>query len=181
MRPIMLAPLAAAFVLSACGDSGADADGDGTITAQEAAAELASAPMPMRPGEWEVKMQFDDVQVPGMGEQEAQMMRSFMSNGITSTTCMTEEDIKEPDPEMFGGDNDNDCTFDQFDRRGNAVAMKLTCKGDEGGVVKTALDGEFGAEAYSMKLETNVTGGDAGNMSMKGTLTARRLGDCKDG
>ena len=58
--------VAATALLAGCGDSGgADTNGDGEITAEEMAAEAANGPsMQMEPGQWEMKMDFAQMDVP---------------------------------------------------------------------------------------------------------------------
>jgi len=177
-RFVMIA--AATAMLAACGDSGgADADGDGSITAEEMAAEAASGgAVAMRPGRWEQKMQFTEVDMPGMSEGMADMMKGQMGQGMTITHCLTEEDVKEPSPEMFRNAGQDNCTFQEYDRSGNTMRMRMSCDSQGGGKVNVAMTGEFGAEAYTLNIDNNMTGGPQGDMSRKGIMSARRIGEC---
>jgi hypothetical protein len=40
------------------------------------------------------------------------------------------------------------------------------------------MTGEFGAEAYTLNIDNKMTGGPQGDMSMKGIMSARRIGEC---
>lgn len=179
MRRVIFAA-AAMSLLAACGDSGgADADGDGNITAEEAAAEAASGgQVAMRPGRWEQTMQFTEINMPGMPAGMADMIKGQMGQGMTVTHCLTEEDVQEPTPEMFSGEGQDNCRFEEFDRSGNNMRMRMTCDSEGGGKVNIAMDGEYGAEAYRMDMDMNSTGGPQGDMAMKGAITARRIGEC---
>jgi hypothetical protein len=57
MRKFLLAGVAASmFAISACSDKGADADGDGKVSAAEAQKELSQGgAMAMKPGMWKSK------------------------------------------------------------------------------------------------------------------------------
>lgn len=171
---------AAMSLLAGCGDSsGADADGDGNITAQEAAAEAASGgSLAMRPGRWEQKMEFTEINIPGMPAGMADMIRGQMGQGMTVTHCITEEDVQEPTPEMFSGEGQDNCKFEEFNRSGNNMRMRMSCDSEGGGTVNMAMNGEYGVEAYRLNMDMNATGGEQGEMNMKGTVSARRIGDC---
>lgn len=176
----MIFAAAAMALLAGCGDSGgADADGDGNITAQEAAAEAASGgQVAMRPGRWEQKMELTEIDMPGMPAGMADMIKGQMGQGMTVTHCLTEEDVQEPTPEMFSGEGQDNCKFEEFDRSGNNMRMRMSCDSEGGGKVNIAMDGEYGAEAYRLDMDMNSTGGAQGDMNMKGAITARRIGDC---
>ncbi len=174
-----------AALLAGCssgGDGGADADGDGEITSEEMAAEAASAGSnPMRPGQWEQTMKFSEVNMAGMSgmpEGVAEMMQERMGSGFTITHCLTEEEVAQPSTEMFSGEGQEDCTYEEFDITGNRMTMRMTCNNQGGGTMKTAMEGEYGAESFELDVDTQMSGGPQGEMSMKGTVSGRRIGDC---
>ena len=182
MKRIAMVALAASLV-TACGDSGsADADGDGTITQEEMRAEMASAPdMQMRPGKWEQTMTITEFDIPGMPEEMKGMFEGQIGQTFTVSSCLTEEQVKQPEADFFGGEGQDDCEFQEFDRSGNTMSMRMTCSNMGGGTAKIAMEGEFGEEEYTLSMDNQVTGvqGMPGEgMSMKGTMKAKRVGDC---
>jgi len=177
-RIATLAILAA--VLAGCSDSGgADSDGDGTITQAEAEAEMAGGPgTNMRPGNWETKIEYTELNVPGIPEEMKDMFKRNMGSGITSTQCLTEEDMEEPSAEFFGAQQQEGCSYEEFDRSGNRMTIKMTCEVPGGGVSKTALEGEFSDDSYTLDIDGTFAGGPTGDVTMKGTISGKRIGDC---
>ena len=178
MRTI-IAATACLTLLAACSDGGADADGDGTITNEEMAAEAASGgDIAMRPGQWEHTIEFTDFDMPGLPENMKGTMSQHMGQKVTTTSCMTQEEAERPNADFFGGQDNEDCTYEEFDVSGGNMTLRMTCKAGEGGTAKVAMDGEFGAESFTLTMDNQVSGTPAGDMSMKGTVTGRRIGDC---
>lgn len=172
--------VAATALLAGCGDSGgADANGDGEITAEEMAAEAASGPsMQMEPGQWEMKMDFDQVDIPGLSADMKDMMMKQMSSGMTFNHCLTQDDVEKPNADFFGGDDNGDCTYQEFDRSGNTMKIRMTCTPDQGVTSTIAMDGEFSGDSFTMNMDNTTTGNPMGDMVMKGTMSGRRIGDC---
>ena len=82
---------AAAFVLASCGSSNADADGDGEISLEEAAAKSDEMIRP-EPGEYRATVEMTDQQMPGAPPEAQDMMRAMMGSGEqVSTFCLTRE------------------------------------------------------------------------------------------
>ena len=67
MRRIVTAAVAS-FTLAACGGGTADADGDGEISMEEAAAQTADMVRPL-PGQYRATVEFVDVELPGAPQQ----------------------------------------------------------------------------------------------------------------
>ena len=178
MRLILLAS-AAMLLVTGCSQKGADADGDGKITKEEAQTAMAKGgTMAMKPGEWEIKVSFAEIEGDGIPEQAKAMMKTQMAKGITSKTCMTEEDVKKPGSNMFGSPDDGNCTFQKLDRSGNSMSLEMTCKPKGGMTLNSKIEGSFQAESYEMKMEQQMDGPPMGKMTMKGKVEGRRLGDC---
>ena len=179
MKKLVLA-CAGAALAAGCSDSGtADADGDGAITAQVAASEMADGPaVTMRAGMWEHKVEYSQLEVPGVPAGMQEMVKNNMGSGITSTRCLAEDEVREPDANFFGGEASNGCSYDEFDRSGNRMTMKVTCQIPQGGTSTTAMEGQFGADSYTLAIDGKVTGMPTGDVTMKGTISGRRIGDC---
>lgn len=173
----------AAVLVAGCGDSGtADADGDGVISESEMRAEMASGDnVEMRPGQWEQTMTITEFDIPGMPEEAKGMFSGQMGRSFTVTTCLTEEQVRNQTADMYAGEGQENCEFQEFDRSGGKMTLRMTCRTAEGGTAKVAMDGEFGADSYTLTLDNQVSGipGMPGEgMSMKGTMEAKRIGDC---
>lgn len=182
MRRIAIVALAAGLV-TACGDSGtADADGDGVISQDEMRAEIESGDnVEMRAGQWEQTMTITEFDIPGMPEEMKGMFESQIGQTMTFKHCLSEEDVANNQAEMFAAEGQENCEFQEFDRSGSNMTLRMTCSTPDGGTAKIAMDGTFGADSYSLTMDNTVSGipgmpGDG--MSMKGTMEAKRIGDC---
>ena len=177
---IIIAATACLALLGGCSDGGADADGDGTITEQEVAAEAASSgEIKMRAGEWENTIEFTEFDIPGVPEGMKDMIAGQMGKSITAKSCLTQEEADKPDAGFFNGEKNDDCTYDEFDRSGGKLKLRMTCDTDEsGGSAKIAMDGKFGRDSFTMTMSNVVSGSENGDVTMKGTISGKRIGDC---
>lgn len=178
MRKFLIVGVAA-LALAACSNKGADADGDGKVSADEAKAEMsAGGAMAMKPGLWEVKIAFNKVEAPGMPAGVADKMKAQMDQGMTEKSCMTKEQAAKPGGDFFGAPPEANCTFDTLDRSGNSMKVAMTCKPAGAIVVKSKMDGTFGAETYSMNIEQSTEGMPMGAVKMTGKIEGKRVGEC---
>lgn len=180
MRKLMLTGAAIAFAAcSSGGDEGADADGDGEITQEEARAEAAN--VRMEPGEWEVTTQLTQIDAPGMPEAAREMMREQMGRSTTYNHCITPEQANNPEAEMFGGEDNQDCTYSEFNMSGGNMLIEASCR-PEGmeGEMTMRMEGSYSPTEYDMTMNMTTTGTPMGDMTMSGETTGRRIGPCSD-
>ncbi len=180
MRVIYLA--AAALVLlggcSSGSDNGADTDGDGEITRAEMAIEVSDASTAsLQPGMWEQTIEFTEMNMPGMPQNMQEMMRGQMGS-MTMRHCLTAEDVARPDADFFGGEGQENCSYEEFDMSGDRMKVRMTCEGGEGSMVHIGMDGAMHGDNYTLNIDNRVSGMPGGDMTMKGTFTARRIGEC---
>ena len=90
----------------------------------------------------------------------------------------TQEEADKPDAGFFNGEKNDDCTYDEFDRSGGKLTLRMTCDTDEGGSAKIAMDGKFGRDSFTMTMSNVVSGSENGDVTMKGTISGKRIGDC---
>ena len=170
---------AAILALTACSDKGADTDGDGKVSADEARKELSQGgAMAMKPGLWEVKISFDSVDAPGMPAEAKSAMTKAMAQGMSIRSCLTKEQAEKPGADFFGGDAQSNCNFEQLNRSGDKMTVQMTCKPSGGIVITNKMEGSFAAESYSMTMEQKTAGTPMGDMTMKGKITGTRVGEC---
>ena len=178
MRKFLIVGVAA-LAIAACSDKGADADGDGKVSAEEAKAEMADGgAMAMKPGEWETKISFSAIEAKGLPPQAAEAMKSKMAEGTITKSCMTKEQAEKPGSDFFGAPPEANCTFEELNRSGNSMKVAMTCKPAGNMMIKSKMDGSFGAESYSMKIEQSTDGAPMGTMKMTGKIEGKRIGDC---
>ncbi len=175
-----LAAFVIPFALAACsGGGGADADNDGEITTDEATAEMQQGPdIAMNPGKWEQSVRFTDIDIPGAPQAMKDMMRQNMSATVSSDTCLSQEEVAEPTADFFAGKGNGDCKYDEFDRTGGHMKMRMTCTDPQAGKSEVSMEGDFGAESYSFDIASTMHNSDVGTMSMKGTVSGKRVGEC---
>lgn len=179
MRLSSLAATAFPLFLLACSDGGADADGDGTITGDEMAREMRQGPeVAMEPGRWEQSLSFSELDMPGAPAQLKGVMEQNMGAKVTTDTCLTEDQVGRPDADFFAGKGRDNCEYQEFDRSGNHIKLRMTCEDEGGATNQIAMEGDFSPTAYTFDMAVDVKGGAAGPMSMKGTIAAKRIGEC---
>lgn len=180
MRQWLIMGAAAALVtLPACSNKGADADGDGKVSGEEAQKELAQGgAMAMQPGLWEVKISFDSIEGANLPPAAKDQMLKAMGGGMSVQSCLTKEQVEKPGADFFGGDAQANCSFAKLDRNGNNIAVELTCAPQEGIRVTSKMDGSFAKDSYRMTMEQKTGGTPMGEMTMKGKIEGKRIGEC---
>lgn len=179
MRKILVTGAACAVLaITACSDKGADTDGDGKVSTAEAHKELSKGgAVAMTPGMWEVKIKFDSIEAPGLPEAAKAQMSKAMSE-MSVKSCLTKEQAEKPGADFFGGDAGSNCTFEQLDRSGNKMTVQMTCKPRGGITISNKMQGSFEGETYAMTMEQKTSGTPMGEMTMKGRIEGKRIGDC---
>ena len=176
-----LVPIATLALATACTDGGADADGDGTITAEEVANEMNE--VALEPGQWENTFEIVDVEIEGLPEgAPAGMMDSMIGQKSTTKSCMTEEEAKNPGADFFSAQEQADCEISEFNMSGGAIKSVMNCKdmGGAPGDMAMSMDGQYGPSSYDMTMSMT---GDAGPMKIKMAAknSGKRIGDCPAG
>jgi hypothetical protein len=115
---------------------------------------------PQKAGKWEttVKVEMEGMNIPP----------------TTTTTCITEEDLKDPSkmvPAGGRGQNGN-CKVADYKIDGNKVSWTMKCDGDH--PVTASGQMTFSGDTYDGSMKMNAQGHD---MSM--TMSGKRLGDCQ--
>lgn len=177
----LLLSAAAIALLAGCSDAGADADGDGTITAEEVAKEMNE--VTLEPGQWENTVEIVDLDIDGLPEGvPAGAMDQMKGRTTTTKSCITPEQAQNPGAEFFAAQEKTNCEVKKFDMSGGAVSSEMSCKdmGGTPGEMTMAMDGQYGPSNYDMTMK--MTGG-AGGMTMNITAKSngKRIGDCPAG
>ena len=175
---IIIAASACIALLSACSDGASDAEE--AMVGDEAASGAATSgdAVRLRAGEWENTIEFTEFDVPGVPAAMKDVIAGQLGQSITTTSCITQDEADRPDASFFGGEENENCTYEEYDRSGDSLTLRMTCASDGGGAAKIAMDGTFGEESFTLTMDNTVTGTQTGDVTMKGTVTGRRVGDC---
>lgn len=137
----------------------------------------------IRAGEWKSTGTIEEMTIPGMSEAESARMKQTMAkSGIHEfSTCLTEEDVKQPEGKFFTG-NDQ-CRYDHFTMSGGKIDAAMRCAAPGGGTQVMTMKGDYSPESYNMRMEmkTSAAPGTAGAMTMRMRVDSRRVGACKPG
>ena len=181
MRATHTLPLAAAILLAACNGNGeTDADGDGKISADELAAETADLVQP-RPGQYRTTAEIVEFDVPGMADEQKQMMRTMMAQGAAqaSLSCLTPEDAeKNGARQMVEKLAEGDCEIKSFNVAGGTVDAEMQCAGGGGPAGTVKMQGVMEAEKSTMTMEFDQSLGGATQAHIKMRMNSERIGDC---
>jgi hypothetical protein len=169
----------AMLLLAACG-------GGDTVTAENASvaevaekvknADIAGESF-ISPGRWEMTMDIREIDIPGMPPEMKQHMQSAMGQGRSFATCVTPEEAKRPKEDFFAGQDAPNCRYDNFAMGNGSIDLAMTCK-EEQGTRKMLMKGSYGDDAYTMDMDMSGQG-EGGAMTMKATMTGKRVGECK--
>lgn len=166
--------------LVACSDDSADANGDGRVSREERAAELASdGYLAMKPGRWKMQFAFTEIDVPRLGNTEkADIIREANSGG-SGTSCLSAADAAKPGADFFGGKGAEDCTYKRFDLAGDRARMTLSCGMGSMGKAEMELDGTVGDTQFDFDSKLILSVPIVGKISLKGKLTGTHDGKCQ--
>jgi len=179
MRILHTLPLAAAILLAACGGD-ADADNDGEVSADEAAAEAEGLIQP-KPGQYSTSLELLEFEAPNMPPEAKQQMQQIFSSGLAegNSFCLTEEDAAQNGPEeMVKNLAEGDCTMNSFNVSGQTIVADMQCPGEGGGTRSVRMEGQMGAEGSTMTMSMSQDVPNIGETSMKIRVTSERTGDC---
>ncbi len=179
MTKLWLAGMAM-LILSSCSGDSADRDGDGKISSNERSAEMASDGfIAMKPGRWETKFIFNDIDVPSLGAKQKQQIMTEMAKGASSVSCLSAEEAKKPGADFFGGQGADDCTYRTFDISGQKARLGLTCGMQGMGSVDMDMNGTMNESRFDFDSNVAMRLPMIGKVKMKGTATGRYTGACK--
>ncbi len=137
----------------------------------------------IRAGEWKSTGTIEEMSIPGMSaEDSARMKQAMAKSGIHEfRTCLTEEDVKQPEGKFFTGNDD--CRYDHFTMSGGKIDAALNCKGAGGASNTMTMKGNYSPDSYSMRMEMKSAGapGASGPMTMRMRVDSKRVGACTPG
>lgn len=137
----------------------------------------------IRAGEWKSSGSIEEMTIPGMSpEDSARMKQAMAKSGIHEfSTCLTEEDVKQPEGKFFTGSDD--CRYDHFTMSGGKIDAALRCEAAGGATNIMTMKGTYSPDSYSMRMEMTSKGapGAQGPMTMKMRVDSKRVGACKPG
>ncbi len=173
---LSLAPLTLAMACS--GGGNADGDGDGEISGEEAAAEMEAADINITPGQWEATVQLTEFDMPEMPEEMRGMMQEQMGETQTSASCITPEQAADPEGNMFGGEENDNCTYNEFNMSGGRMLIDATCQPEGApGTMTMRMEGNYSATSYDLTMNMSMEQGPMGPMTMGGRVRGRHISD----
>lgn len=169
----MAVVLAVLLLATACSKS-PDRDADGKLSASEVTAEASK--LVLRPGRWETTTLITDMNVAGL---PAEMMEAATGTRTTTSNCVTPAQAEKPDPQIFTGRDDVDCTYQRFSLANAKIDAAMTCRPPKApGTVALTLAGNHSPTAFAMGMTMNTQLPGAGGMTMKATVSGRHMGAC---
>ena len=131
---------------------------------------LAKKKAPMKPGEWEMSIQVQMSNVPGMTGANAAAMPAF-----TTRQCLSKKDFI-PSAQQEG----QDCKVSQQTFKGKHVRWAVSCKNMQGMKISGKGTGEYKDNAFNGTMHMRMEGPQMPQgMEMKYVMSGKRLGPCK--
>ncbi|GMM92751.1 DUF3617 domain-containing protein [Qipengyuania sp. MTN3-11] len=171
LATIMVLPM-----LAACGNGASDADGDGTISMEEAAREAESGGIKPDPGQYRSTVELVSVDIPNAPPQVVEMMKNSM-NGESSEYCLTAEEAEQGFERMARESSEGDCSFERFDADGGDIDAVMVCN-QQGGQLRMTMEGTGTRTSSQMRMTMEGDMPGMGEMSMTLTADHERIGDC---
>lgn len=165
--------------MAACTDNSADSNGDGIVNADERTHEMLSdAFIESEPGLWETKTNFTEIDMPAISERKKAKMLEKISEGFSSTSCLSPEDAKQPDADFFGGEGSENCMYERFDMSGQLAEIAVICTIENIGDVKINLNGKMEPTVHAFDTELKISMPGLGDIGMNGTVERKHVGEC---
>lgn len=174
MRSIIVLPLAAAALLTAC-DSG-----NAPKSEAEVEKEMANLERPT-PGLYRSTSQIVSFEVPGVSPAQAERMKGMFATADEGREfCLTKEEADKGFEEMTRKLAEGNCTYDHFKASGGNLDAQLSCETGKDMKASIAMKGTVGADAsrMTMAVDQSAPGMPGGNVKIVAEVVSQRVGDC---
>ncbi|MEP7350607.1 MAG: DUF3617 domain-containing protein [Sphingorhabdus sp.] len=161
------------FALASCSD-----DKGSAISDERAAENTGGAVVPMKPGRWETKFTFAEIDVPTLGKAEKQQIMDEMAKGASSISCLSEDEANKPAADFFGGEGANKCKYRTFDVSDGMARMALRCSMEGMGSVDMDMAGTMGDDKFNFDTEVAMRLPMIGKITLEGTAVGNHKGKC---
>ena len=142
------------------------------IAAAVLAPGAALADTPVTPGQWEIAVTINAMEMPGAPPGIAAMM-------VGKTTkikhCITPEEAARGPQDMLK--TNKSCNFTRYSMTGGRLESEMVCK-QGGGTVTATSSGNFTPTGFTATGHSVSSGGGM-EMTMTSSTVGRRIGDCK--
>lgn len=137
----------------------------------------------LQPGQWEMTVQFTAMDVPGAQEAQLTAARQVMAQPNVRSACITPEQAANPASTLLSPDGESGaCQFGDTTFSGGVIRVRGTCQPPDGTSAQMEMDGSYTATTIESRLTQRLTAPPGGPgpelMTLTGTLTGRRTGDC---
>lgn len=140
------------------------------------AAQIGSGAERPLPGQYQARITFQSINIPGAPPQVADMMRNMMTN--TVNYCLTPAEIEEGFRAITDRSTQDgqECTYERFSYQGGEIDAVMMCKVD-GQSMRMEMTGSGNATSSDITMKMN---GDFGVGDGSMTLRAQheRIGEC---
>jgi hypothetical protein len=159
-----------------------------SVSAQNASVEEVAAKakdaLKIAPGLWSSNTEILSVQMPGLKDQRmAELITKSMktNKGTDFSHCVTPAEAEKPSSEMFAGEANGQCKYDNFQMADGKIDATMTCTPGDGSAMKMAMNGTYSSTAYDMTMDmiTSNAKMPGGGMTMKAHSKGMRTGVCK--
>lgn len=142
-------------------------------------AETAKAEAPkvtaIQAGQWETTTEVTRLT---QQDQGAPRIDTPAGTKLAGSVCITEADVKKPDPQLFVGSKDQ-CTYDNFYMSGGTVNAAMTCTREGlSGQIMTGVYGDYQADSFEATLDTSTHLATDGDVKIAAKVTGRHVGPC---
>jgi Protein of unknown function (DUF3617) len=179
-KNLWVAALVTASLWGCNSGSESDTDGDGKISKEERAQEMAQdGYLPMQPGRWKIAFKFNEIDVSRLGNKEKQDILKELESQTSGLSCLSAAQASKPGADFFGGKGAEDCTYKKFDIAGNRVTMQVACGMGGMGKAEMDLDGTVGDMQFDYDTKLAVSIPLAGKIKLSGKMTGTHEGKCQ--
>lgn len=137
----------------------------------------ADGTMRIAPGLWRAETKIVRMTVPGMPAGASDQAMAAMRGKVNAFDhCVTPAEAARPAADLFTGNQENGCAYQDFSMTGGKLAATMVCRGPDGGEMRMKLAGTFTAASYAIDYDMAMQGGQG--MTMAGHTEGRRVGQC---
>jgi hypothetical protein len=180
IKAIIAAAIMVTLVSGCSRGSESDTNGDGTVSSEERSKELAAdGYLPMQPGRWKITFQFNEIDVPRLGNKEKKDILREVESGASGVSCLSAAQASKPGADFFGGKGAEDCIYKKFDIAGNRVTMQVACGMGGMGKAEMDLNGTVGDVQFDYDTKLAVSIPLAGKIKLAGKMTGKHEGKCQ--